>query len=480
MLLQYQQDSERLAREDRARARDQETEMERLRLTTVVRGAELQQERYKLDLIQEGKLSSGVSPATFDIAYNLRLLPKFEEKTVDSFFGLFERLSQRRQWSDSEKTLLLQCVLTGRAQEAFSALSMADSEDYLRVKTAVLKAYELVPEAYRQQFRKLRKSEGQTYVELVRELMMKFNRWVTASEVVHLNDLRELFLLEQLKDILPERVATYLNENKVKNVTDAGVLADEYTLTHKIHSGERFDWGSRDNWSGDPRCKVDPSTCYFCLGKGHQKKECPVLAKTKGFQNVQFPRPVALAASPHKVTRDDAIAAVKLYTTPQPVAAAVSNYGPALQEVKPRPSQLADEIDPGYAPFIREGYVSLQGSEKKFLVKILRDTGAIDSYITEGVLPFSSVTDTGSGVLFKGMGMQLLSAPKHRLVLSCDLRQGEVAMGVRPSLLVPAVAVILGNDLAGGRVWPDVPLSPVVSSKPVRGELADPEKKLTK
>ena len=103
MLLQYQQDSER---EERATACEQETEMERLRLTTVVREAELQQERYKLDLIQEGKLSSGVSPATFDVAYNLRLLPKFEEKTVDSFFGLFERLSQRRQWSDSEKTML--------------------------------------------------------------------------------------------------------------------------------------------------------------------------------------------------------------------------------------------------------------------------------------------------------------------------------------------------------------------------------------
>ena len=97
---------------------------------------------------------------------------------------------------------------------------MADSEDYLRVKTAVLKAYELVPEAYRQQFRKLRKSEGQTYVELVRELTMKCNRWLTASEVVHLNDLRELFLLEQLKDIIPECVATYLNENKVNNATD--------------------------------------------------------------------------------------------------------------------------------------------------------------------------------------------------------------------------------------------------------------------
>ncbi|XP_034064355.1 REST corepressor 1 isoform X3 [Gymnodraco acuticeps] len=206
----------------------------------------------------------------------------------------------------------------------------------------------------------------------------------------------------------------------------------------------------------------------------------PSTCKNQATPKCSVSQAVALAAFPHQVARDEAIAAVKLYTTPQPVAATVSNYGPALQEVKPRPSQLADEIDSGYAPFIREGYVSLQGSETIFLVKILRDTGALDSYISEGVLPFSSVTDTGSGVWFKGMGMQLLSAPKRRLVLSCDLRQGEVAMGVRPSLPVPGVAVILGNDLAGGRVWPDVPLSPVVSSKPVRGELADPAKKLTK
>ena len=48
-----------------------------------------------------------------------------------------------------ERTLLLQCVLTGRAQLAYASLSVADSQVYNKVKTAVLKAYELVPEAYR-------------------------------------------------------------------------------------------------------------------------------------------------------------------------------------------------------------------------------------------------------------------------------------------------------------------------------------------
>ena len=46
-------------------------------------------------------------------------------------------------------TLLLQSVLVGRAQEAYSALSTEDSKDYEKVKGAILRTYELVPEAYR-------------------------------------------------------------------------------------------------------------------------------------------------------------------------------------------------------------------------------------------------------------------------------------------------------------------------------------------
>ena len=40
--------------------------------------------------------------------------------------------------------------------------------DYDTVKSAVLRAYELVPEAYRQKFRKHMKSGSQTFVEFAR------------------------------------------------------------------------------------------------------------------------------------------------------------------------------------------------------------------------------------------------------------------------------------------------------------------------
>ncbi|XP_031433188.2 fibronectin-like [Clupea harengus] len=77
---------------------------------------------------------------------------------------------------------MLQCVLTGKAQEAYAALSVTDSVSYKSVKEAVLKVYEMVPEAYRQRFREGRKEDKQSYLEFARELVITFNRWLKASK----------------------------------------------------------------------------------------------------------------------------------------------------------------------------------------------------------------------------------------------------------------------------------------------------------
>ncbi len=45
-----------------------------------------------------------------------------------------------RGWPNSTRTLMLQCVLTGRAQEAYSSLSNSECGKYHLVKSAVLKA----------------------------------------------------------------------------------------------------------------------------------------------------------------------------------------------------------------------------------------------------------------------------------------------------------------------------------------------------
>lgn len=90
----------------------------------------LELQKPKLDLINKGKLSSDAvigrggsvasvvaSSSSFDIIGNLGLLPKLNEKDPDT-----ERVADTRGWPDAECTLILQCVFTGKAQEANSSL----------------------------------------------------------------------------------------------------------------------------------------------------------------------------------------------------------------------------------------------------------------------------------------------------------------------------------------------------------------------
>ena len=64
--------------------------------------------------------------------------------------------------------ILLQSALVGKAQDVYSALSPDQFTDYEVVKSTI-KSYELVPEAYRQKFRKLQDQGRQTFVKFARE-----------------------------------------------------------------------------------------------------------------------------------------------------------------------------------------------------------------------------------------------------------------------------------------------------------------------
>ena len=106
------------------------------------------------------------------------------------------------------------------------------------------------------------------------------------------------------------------------------------------------------------------------------------------------------------------------------------------------------------------------GTKEKVPVRILRDTGATESFILASVLPFSFQTYTGNNVLLRGIGLNVLSVPLHKVVLMSDLVVGEVELGVRPCLPMDGLDVILGNNLAGDRVWQKAPPSLVVSPTP--------------
>lgn len=169
----------------------------------------------------------------FDAARYIKLVPQFRETEVDTYFVAFERIATKLGWPKDMWGLLLQCNFVGKAQEVCSALSIEQSLDYDVLEAAVLRAYELVPEAYRQRFRGTVKAARQTFVEFAREKKQLFDKWVLASKVTDFVQLQELILLEEFKNCIPESIVMHINEQKIGSLSDAAVVADEFALTHR-------------------------------------------------------------------------------------------------------------------------------------------------------------------------------------------------------------------------------------------------------
>ncbi len=281
-------------------------------------------------------------------------------------------------------------------------------------------------------------------MEFARDLVAQFSRWCSASKVSSFTELCNLVVLEQFKQSVPSCIAAYINERKVKTPSDAAVLADEYILTHKRIFGEQklksygpkaFDRSQLDldpvysKQDTENTARKD-TNCNYCQKSGHWKNRCPALKK-KGFD----------------------VSQVKSTALTVPVESTKNSLTPFQMRTK---TLAAAEIAAGYAPFISEGFVSLVGSNEKVAVKILRDSGALNTFICDSVLPFSPQSDTGRCVPVRGMGLTTIFVPVHKMFLSCSLVHGEVEVGVRPELPVEGVDVILGNDVAGARIWSDI------------------------
>ncbi|KAL2089275.1 hypothetical protein ACEWY4_013963 [Coilia grayii] len=384
---------------------------------------------------------------TFDVSSCLKLMPKFNTEDVEVFFNAFEKIAHALEWPVEKWPILVQSAFVGKAQEAYTALNSAQSEDYRVIKNAVLHAYEVVPEGHRQAFRSLRRKPGETYLDLIRQQEASFEKWLKGSEAYTFKELKELILLEQFKNSVPRHIEMYLNSQEVTELRKAAMLADSYELTHKEvgpreRTSEAQETGYRPRFTGyRPRFSYDNGRfsrpplpreviCHHCRKPGHIKSSCPALAPAVG--NDSGPA-VALVGNRSKVSSE----------VNDPVA-----KGAVTPEI--------------FKSFISTGFVSLTAGDTEVPVKILRDTGAAQSILCEGVLELPAFTSLNKSTLLKGVGGKFKAVPLHKLHLKSNLVCGEVVLGVVPSLPVEGIHMLLGNDIAGHQVC----VNPVVSISP--------------
>ena len=461
--LEYEKEQEREKREYEKELKLRELE---------IMAAEKEKDRVMKVKLEQSKLEH------FDASKYVKFVPPFIEKDVDKYFLLFEKVAKDLNWPLDKYTLLLQSALKGKASETKTALSPEQTSDYQFVKESILKAYQLIPEAYRQKFRNYKKESDKTHVEFGREKERLLDRWCDSEEIKKdYERIRQMFLLEEFKTCVHHAIKNYITKQKASTLCKAAEMADEYFLSHNhlLQKGSpqqtfqrtfqsnknRFEGSSSSNKTTDSKITDTKSTfhkssrnssqdhrptCFYCRKKGHVISECITRQrdqKTKGKE-----------AFPNALTT--------LKTEPK-------SFIPKSEVSKDKCNY--DFVQEVYEPFLSEGTVSLLHDKSITKpIRILRDTGASQSLILAEAIPLSEKSHSGKSVLIQGVECGLVTVPLHQVNLKSDLVSGTVTVGARPSLPIEGVHLILGNDLAGDKVV----VNPVMTEKPEVTTTIDP------
>ena len=474
--IQMKRDLEIKRMERESEKEQREMEMRKMELEFKMRELELTHAQTPPPKTKEGS-------SEFDLAKNIRLVPKFEENRVDAFFVGFEKVANNLKWPKESWSMLLQTVLTGKAADVYSSLSDAQSSDFEILKKAILNAYELVPEAYRHKFRNSVRKPGQTHVEFAREKEMMFDRWYRSLKVKEeFKNLKEVVVLEEFKKSVSFGVRSHLDDHKVRDVQSAALMADEYELTHKHDNRSNFRnfSGKRDKFQNsgqrnfgpgkDAQSKSDSSNsppahkiqsdkpagqrpkvpiCHYCGKKGHVQSQCFKLQnKNKEKKDMGF----VMSKSVHAGN-----------SVPLSDTQVVESHSHRFDE-------KIKQVSEGYHSFLFDGKVSpCSSGESGKPVVILRDTGANQSLMLDSSMVFPPDSAVNAHALVQTVDCSYMSVPLYKVDLKCDLVSGPVTVGVVPKLPMAGIDFLLGNDLAGDKVAVD----PVVSEKPV--EVAETE-----
>jgi len=211
---------EKQAREDaeaeRAeRIRMEEIALERQKLEQQLKLAELKLAEKKIEQENSEAGTDSDGEATVAGSSSSRILrgrsgpklPYFDEgkDNVDSYLRRFERYASLQGWPQAEWATYLSALLKGKALEVYSRMTEGESRSYDKLKTALLRKYQLTAEGFRKQFYSARKEKGETASQFVCRITGYLDRWIQLAEIEQsFEGLKDLIVKEQFLAVSDE------------------------------------------------------------------------------------------------------------------------------------------------------------------------------------------------------------------------------------------------------------------------------------
>ena len=203
-LLTFLTNENKLSRDERARDRS----LERLRIE---------------------QNSNVTVPASEPNLNKLKLLPYNEGDDLSAYLTRFERVAVVYKWDSFRKAIQLASLLQDKALQIYSTYDDVTTNDYDKLKQALLNSYKLNDEHYRKEFRTSRIKPDATFQQFGIDLGRKFDSWVGSANVEKNYDcLRNFVVSDQFMSAVPPEVRTFIKEQQpaCTSISDVAKIAD--------------------------------------------------------------------------------------------------------------------------------------------------------------------------------------------------------------------------------------------------------------
>ncbi|GFW88736.1 transposon Tf2-6 polyprotein [Trichonephila clavipes] len=296
---------ERVSRNEReATLEKQKIELAKLQLAQLEKEIELQTAKNKaLSLNPAAKVEEKQFETNIENMINsirtLSLPVPTRSENFNLFFQSLERAFLTKKINDEYKSEILINLLGERAHNVLLYIKEEELNDYEKLKSIVLREFQLTPRECLNSFKNAVKSSGETYIQFAARLTANFQYYCSLRKVNSFESLCDLIISDKLFETLNKETATHISIREAEDWFRHIDLAKECDIYISSRSGSHKEIPITYGYTQDPfknrsqnfKPKIkenypqylerENKNCFICGDSSHCARDCEKRFKPK-------------------------------------------------------------------------------------------------------------------------------------------------------------------------------------------------------
>ncbi|GFX08930.1 retrovirus-related Pol polyprotein from transposon opus [Trichonephila clavipes] len=215
------------------------------------------------------------------------------------FFQSLERAFLTKKINDEYKSEILINLLGERAHNVLLYIKKEELNDYEKLKSIVLREFQLTPRECLNSFKNAVKTSGETYIQFSARLTANFQYYCSLRKVNSFESLCDLIISDKLFETLNKETATHIGIREAEDWFRPIDLAKECDIYISSRSGSRKEIPITYGYTEDPFKNMPQNfkpeikdnypqylerqnkNCYICGDSSHYARDCEKRFKLK-------------------------------------------------------------------------------------------------------------------------------------------------------------------------------------------------------